>query len=78
MRGSEIAMIFQEPMTALNPLLTVGRQIAEMLVLHEGLARGAARRGAVEMLRPRAHPRTRAARAASIRTRCRAACGSGR
>ncbi len=38
MRGSEIAMVFQEPMTALNPLLTVGQQIAEVLQTHEGLA----------------------------------------
>ncbi len=37
-RGSEIAMVFQEPMTALNPLLTVGQQIAEVLQTHEGLA----------------------------------------
>jgi len=50
MRGSRIAMIFQEPMTALNPLLTVGRQIAEMVSLHEGLPRRAARARAVDML----------------------------
>jgi peptide/nickel transport system ATP-binding protein len=50
-RGREIAMIFQEPMTALNPLLTVGRQIAEMLVRHEGISRSAARGRAVDMLR---------------------------
>ena len=50
MRGSKIAMIFQEPMTALNPLLTVGRQIAEMVSLHEGVSDRAARAKAVEML----------------------------
>jgi peptide/nickel transport system ATP-binding protein len=50
MRGSKIAMIFQEPMTALNPLLTIGRQIAEMVVLHDKLSRRAARGRAVEML----------------------------
>ena len=50
LRGSQIAMIFQEPMTALNPLLTVGRQIVEMVTLHENLSRSAARRRAVEML----------------------------
>jgi peptide/nickel transport system ATP-binding protein len=50
-RGREIAMIFQEPMTALNPLLTIGRQIAEMLVRHENISRGAARRRAIDMLR---------------------------
>ena len=42
-RGADIAMIFQEPMTALNPLFTIGNQIAEVLMLHEGLnARAAA------------------------------------
>jgi peptide/nickel transport system ATP-binding protein len=50
-RGNEISMIFQEPMTSLNPVLTVGRQIAEALVLHRGLARGEANERAVEMLR---------------------------
>ena len=35
-RGKEIAMIFQEPMTSLNPVLTIGSQIAEVLLLHEG------------------------------------------
>jgi len=50
MRGSQIAMIFQEPMTALNPLFTVGRQIAEMVSLHERVSRRAARDRAVEML----------------------------
>ncbi|WP_299535363.1 dipeptide ABC transporter ATP-binding protein [uncultured Herbaspirillum sp.] len=44
-RGKDVAMIFQEPMTALNPLFTIGNQIAEVLMLHEGLhARDAARR----------------------------------
>ena len=41
-RGNDISMIFQEPMTALNPLYTIGRQISESLVLHEGLSRRAA------------------------------------
>ncbi len=49
-RGNEISMIFQEPMTSLNPVLTIGRQIAEALVLHRGLARAAANARAVEML----------------------------
>ena len=50
LRGSRIAMIFQEPMTALNPLLTIGRQIVEMLRRHENLSHSAARRRAIEML----------------------------
>ena len=50
-RGSEIAMIFQEPMTSLNPLLTIGEQIMEPLRFHRKLSRKAARERAVEMLR---------------------------
>jgi len=50
-RGKDIAMIFQEPMTSLNPVLTVGSQIAEVLLLHEQIARGAARAKAIDMLR---------------------------
>jgi len=49
-RGAKIAMIFQEPMTALNPLYTVGNQIAEVLELHEALRPNAARARAVELL----------------------------
>ncbi len=49
-RGNEISMIFQEPMTSLNPVLTIGRQIAEALVLHRGMTRGKAIERSVEML----------------------------
>src|SRR5215210_2385174 len=49
-RGNEISMIFQEPMTSLNPVLTVGRQIGETLQLHQGLSRRQAEARAVEML----------------------------
>ena len=49
-RGNEISMIFQEPMTSLNPVLTVGRQIGETLRLHQGLSAQQAEAKAVEML----------------------------
>ena len=49
-RGNEISMVFQEPMTSLNPVLTVGRQIAEALVLHRGLPQAEATARAIEML----------------------------
>jgi peptide/nickel transport system ATP-binding protein len=50
-RGNEISMIFQEPMTSLNPVLTVGRQIAESLVLHRGMTRADAMTRTIELLR---------------------------
>ena len=49
-RGNEISMIFQEPMTSLNPVMTIGKQIAEAVILHQGLSRRAARDRAMEML----------------------------
>jgi oligopeptide/dipeptide ABC transporter ATP-binding protein len=50
LRGAEIAMIFQEPMSALNPVYTIGEQISEVLALHEHLGKRAARARAIEML----------------------------
>jgi len=50
-RGNRISMIFQEPMTSLNPVLTVGRQIAETVQLHQKASRAQALERAVEMLR---------------------------
>jgi peptide/nickel transport system ATP-binding protein len=49
-RARQIAMVFQEPMTSLNPVLTVGEQIAETLRLHEGLSAKQAKTRAIEML----------------------------
>ncbi|VVE81986.1 ABC transporter ATP-binding protein [Pandoraea sputorum] len=51
LRGNDVAMIFQEPMTALNPLYPIGEQIAEALELHEGLSKRDARSRAIELLR---------------------------
>jgi oligopeptide transport system ATP-binding protein len=49
-RGNKIAMIFQDPMTSLNPVLTINRQISESLELHLGMGRSAARRRSIELL----------------------------
>jgi len=50
-RGNDISMIFQEPMTSLNPLFTVGHQISEAIAVHQGVGKREAMRMAVEMLR---------------------------
>ena len=50
-RGNRIAMVFQEPMTSLNPLHTIERQINEVLFLHKGLGKAAARARTLELLR---------------------------
>ncbi|STD22742.1 oligopeptide/dipeptide ABC transporter ATPase [Enterobacter asburiae] len=49
-RGNEIAMIFQDPMTALNPVLTIGKQMAEILMRNKGLSKKAAKAAAIVML----------------------------
>ncbi|MBW1699599.1 MAG: ABC transporter ATP-binding protein [Deltaproteobacteria bacterium] len=49
-RGNEIAMIFQEPMTSLNPVYTIGNQIMESIIVHQKLSKRAARQKAIEML----------------------------
>ena len=50
LRGNQISMIFQEPMTALNPVFTIGNQLSEVFRIHQGLGRREARQRAVEML----------------------------
>ena len=49
-RGNDVAMIFQDPMTSLNPVLTIGRQIGEALELHKGMDRSASRKRTIELL----------------------------
>ncbi|NPV08185.1 MAG: ABC transporter ATP-binding protein [Anaerolineae bacterium] len=60
-RGNRISMIFQDPMTSLNPVLTIGRQVGEALEVHQGLSSSEARNRTVELLRmvgiPEAHRR---------------------
>lgn len=51
LRGNEIGMIFQEPMTSLNPVFTIGKQLTEGMRLHLGLSRSAAKERAIELLR---------------------------
>ncbi len=50
-RGDQIAMIFQDPMTSLNPVYTIGNQIMEAVIKHQGLSKSEAREKAIEMLR---------------------------
>src|SRR5690606_7279158 len=49
-RGNQVGMIFQEPMSSLNPVQTIGRQVAEILAVHQGMRANAARRRVVELL----------------------------
>lgn len=60
-RGNEIAMIFQEPMTSLNPVFTIGRQISEAIMLHQKVNKKDARERCIEMLRLVGIPRAEAA-----------------
>ena len=75
-RGAEIALIFQEPMTALNPVFTIGDQIAETLLVHGRATRREAQAPRDRAARRRAHPERRSRASTTIRISCRAACAS--
>ena len=80
MRGADISMIFQEPMTSLNPVFTIGRQISEALELHLGLDKQQARRRSQEQREPASSPhRASTVRwCRSSRSGCRGHCASCR
>ncbi len=74
-RGAEISLIFQEPMTALNPVFTIGDQIGEALLVHGRTTRREARTRAIELLEAVRIPNAEA-RVETTRINCRAACAS--
>jgi ABC-type microcin C transport system duplicated ATPase subunit YejF len=76
-RGKEIAMIFQDPMTSLNPVHTIGRQIGEMSRIHEGASKKEAARGPSSCSTWWAS-RSRTSGSTTTPTSSRAACASGR
>ena len=75
-RGNEISMIFQEPLTSLNPVFTIGRQITDILCMHQGMKKKEAYEKAVESSKRYASPR-RKRWSTIIRTSSPAACASG-
>ena len=77
MRGADIGMIFQEPMTSLNPVLTIGRQLTEAIRVHHKVGRGEARALALDGARRGPDRASRSAGYGNTRTSCPAACASG-
>ena len=66
-RGNDITIIFQEPMTSLNPLHTIEKQIGEILLLHRGMTGAPARARIIELLDAGRHSRSRDAGCRAIR-----------
>lgn len=49
-RGKNISMIFQDPMTSLNPTISIGKQIAEAVIIHQGISKSEAKKRAIELI----------------------------
>ena len=75
-RGNEISVIFQEPMTSLNPVFTVERQLSEPLRIHQGMSKAEAKKQAVDPAVGRQDPQPGASWPSSTRTSSPAACAS--
>ena len=75
-RGDEISMIFQDPMTSLNPVHTIGNQIVEAIVLHHDVSKNEARGRAIELLKLVGIPRAETRHRRLSRTSSPAVCAS--